>query len=257
MDISWREFISLAQRIKFLLKAFLVTYTTLIALLIFLTGNLVYIILQAPSSDKLTEITVNSVGLDDMPAHVSAAFLAAEDIRFHDRPGMETRAIIKSLVRAALQKNDIPQEITLVQKLVKYAFEDDKDTFARNLQEAYLAFYLQNTHNRKQILQMYVNHTSFGQNLYGISNASYHYFGKRPQDVTIGEAALLAAIAKSPQGFSRTMDLKNASAARNKILSDMQKGGLLGNKAYLTAQKENLILNQSLDQPAKAYEVNY
>lgn len=242
---------------KFLLRTFITLYSIALIMLIAFIGNLLYIIAQSPDLNVLTDTTADSASFDDLPKYISSAFLTAEDIRYYERPGMETRAVIKSLVRAATKKYDLPQEITVVQKLVKYAFKTKQNNFSRHLQEAYLAFLLENTYNRKQILQMYVNHTSFGEDIEGLSEACYRYFGKRPQDISISEAALLAAISKQPENYSLNINLQEAFKEKNKLLLTMHKNGFLNKQTYLAAQKEMSVLNKNLDQPAKAFEINY
>lgn len=244
----------LSHRFKSVLQIFISIYSLALAVLLSFVISLGAIIYNAPPLSKLTNITADTVTFDTVPAFVSGAFLAAEDIRYFDRPGMETRAVLKSLIRAGIGRNELPQEITVVQKLVTYAFDKPEKTFKQHLQEAYLAFMLENSFNRKQILQMYINHTSFGNNTFGISSASFYYFGKRPKDLTAGEVAFLAAVSKDPNSFSEN-NFKKAYELRNSILVSMQKNGLINNETYLSAEKEAINLNIKPDQPAKAFEV--
>lgn len=211
---------------KLIFKTFILVYCIALAMLIYLAGNLGYIIFKAPAIGVLTDIRADTVTFGGMPPYISSVFLVAENINYLDRPGMETRAVIKSLIRGSLNNGEVPQEITIVQKLVKYAFDKPANNFPRKLQEAYLAFRLENTYNRKQILQMYINHTAFAKNVYGLSSASLYFFGKRAKDLTLPEAALLAALSKNPSPLN-TSSLAQIYNARNSILLSMQKNGLL------------------------------
>lgn len=166
-------------RKQYILHFFLLLYGVAFVGLLFFASNLAYIISKSPDPNSLVTLDASSVILDKLPTHVGAAFLASEDISYHDRPGMEIRAVIKTLIRGYLNKGEIPQEITIVQKLVKYAFKPTDTGFPRKLQEAYLAFYLQNNYSRKQILQMYINHANFGEDTFGLTAASTLYFAKK------------------------------------------------------------------------------
>ena len=230
---------------QYVLHAFLLIYSiALVALLIF-AGKLGYIIYQSPNPETLTSLNTNFVVLDKLPPYVGAAFLASEDIGYIDRPGMETRAIIKTLIRGYLNKGVVPQEITIVQKLVKYAFTKPNAGFPRKLQEAYIAFRLQNKYSRKQILQMYINHADFGESTSGLNAASTLYFGKKPQQLSIAEAALLAGVVKNPATNSPYVNPEKAYAAMNSILATMEADGLLSKTLHQSAQEELLSLKNN------------
>lgn len=184
--------------------------------------------------------------LDKLPTYMGAAFLASEDIGYHDRPGMEIRAVIKTLIRGYLNKGEIPEEITIVQKLVKYAFKPTDTGFPRKLQEAYLAFYLQNKFTRKEILQMYINHADFGEKITGLKAASTLYFGKEPQQLSVAEAAFLAGIVKNPRVNSPYINPAKAYAAMDGILAAMESSGLLNKNLYKSACDERVSIKRNL-----------
>ena len=182
------------------------------------------------------------VRLDDVPQHLIDAVLAAEDSRFYQHGGIEPR----SLLRAAwvnLREGAIVQGgSTLTQQLVKNFYLNQSRTLSRKLNEIFMAILLDLRYSKDEILEAYLNEIYFAQSgtmgVYGIGQASRFYFGKRPQEMTLGESALLAGMIKSPNIYSPFHNPKRAAARKAYLLDRMVKLNKIGLEDYRKALDE-------------------
>jgi penicillin-binding protein 1A len=164
--------------------------------------------------------------LKQMPAYVPQAFLAAEDRHFYSHPGVD----LGGMVRAA--RNDLSGKhkglqggSTITQQIARTLFLTPEQTLRRKLQEAGLALRIEKLMKKDEILELYLNRIYFGGGAYGVEAASETYFGKSATQLSLSEAALLAALPKAPTHLAPTNDL-NAAIARSKlVLAAMQKAG--------------------------------
>lgn len=157
------------------------------------------------------------VRLDEMPDHLVQAVLAVEDQRFHRHSGLDFRRIAGALV-ANLRSGGITQGgSTITQQLAKNLFLHARRTPLRKLREAAMAVALEDRYDKSTILEAYLNEIYLGQDggdaIHGVGAAARYYFGKPVSDVTLGEAALLAGMIRSP---NRTTPIRHPTAARER-----------------------------------------
>lgn len=141
------------------------------------------------------------VDLAEIPMHVRYATLAAEDAEFYSHAGFSLRGIIRATYRNATE-GKLAGGSTITQQLIKNALLSPEKTFTRKAKEIVLSVQTELTYSKDDILEMYLNEVSYGGSAYGIQEASQVYFQKNVQDLTLGEAALLAGLPKSPTKFS-------------------------------------------------------
>lgn len=182
------------------------------------------------------------VSIDAMPAHVLQAFLAIEDARFFEHGGVDVWAIARAVIENITAGQTVQGASTITQQLVKNVYLNPDQTFKRKLQEMILASQIDAKLTKKQILEVYLNRIYFGQNAYGIDAASWRYFSKRPAELTLAEAAMLAGLAKAPGRLAVDLTANPAIDRRNVVLQRMVTAGFIPQDVADTAKGEAVIL---------------
>jgi penicillin-binding protein 1A len=173
-----------------------------------------------------------SVRLAELPPYLPRAFLAAEDRRFYQHDGVDGRSIARALQANWKAGGVVQGGSTLTQQLAKTIFLTPEQTMRRKLQEAVLAVRLEQVLSKDEVLQLYLDRVFFGDNAYGVEAAARTYFGKSAREVTLSEAALLAALPKAPTRLDPTNDLDAAVERSRLVLSLMRAEG------WITAEQE-------------------
>ena len=188
------------------------------------------------------------VRLSEVPQVLIDAVIATEDRRFYEHRGIH----LKSILRAAwvnVQAGKVVQGgSTLTQQLVKNFYLDSERTLQRKAREALMALLLERRYDKDEILETYFNEIYLGQNgimgIYGVGQGAWFYFEKAPKDLTLGEAALLAGMIRSPNIFSPAKDVQKAIRRRNLVLEVLFAEEKITLSAYLRARGERVIAKQ-------------
>jgi penicillin-binding protein 1A len=161
------------------------------------------------------------VDIDALPKYVPAAFVAIEDRQFYHHLGFNPWGIMRSLAWNAT--HDGPQRggSTITQQLARNLFLSPAQNYRRKAQELILAVWLEMKFSKKQILALYLNRVYFGAGAYGIEAASQRYFNKPADQLTIGEAALLAGMMKGPARYSPVSAKERAARRATIVLDEM------------------------------------
>lgn len=165
------------------------------------------------------------VVLEELPEHVPAAFLAAEDVRFRRHPGLDPWGIGRAAL-ANLRKGGIAQGgSTITQQLAKTRFLSTERTFTRKGAEAILALLIEARLSKDDILEAYLNDVYLGHDLgrtvVGLDEAALLYFDKSPADLTVAEAALLAGMVRAPNRDNPEEKPEVAKERRDGVLQTM------------------------------------
>jgi penicillin-binding protein 1A len=179
--------------------------------------------------------------LDEIPPEAVKAFLAAEDDDFYAHGAYSLAAITRAAVHRAMSGNR-EGGATITQQLAKNVFLKEKPSISRKIREIILARRIERALTKDRILEAYFNRIYFGGQLYGIAAASGRYFGKRPADLTIAEAAYLAGVVRAPNVYriDEPSNLDRAKARRNWVLERMADGGWMTVAAARLASAEPL-----------------
>jgi penicillin-binding protein 1A len=161
------------------------------------------------------------VTVDELPEHVVQAFLAIEDRRFYHHAGIDPRGVVRALWRNARAGEVEQGGSTITQQLAKTAFLQPDRTLRRKVQEAWIALYLEARLSKDEILARYLSGIYFGDGTYGLRAAARHYFDKAPGELDLGEAALLAGLAKAPSRLAPTHDPEAAWQRAQVVLQAM------------------------------------
>lgn len=161
------------------------------------------------------------IKIQDVPDSVTDALLAIEDYRFRDHIGIDPYRIV-GVVLKNLTTGKTEGASTITQQLAKNLFLYKDKTYTRKVNEWAVALQIERLYTKDQILEMYMNYVFLGAGSYGFEAGSRTYFGKSLKDLTLEEAALLAAIPKSPE-YSPTRNRSKALERRNVVLDQMTK----------------------------------
>jgi penicillin-binding protein 1A len=161
------------------------------------------------------------VNFEDLPPHVVAAFISAEDRRFFEHPGIDYQGIARSFARLLKSGEISGGGSTLTQQLARDYFLTREQLFTRKLREAFLAYKIEQEFTKEQIMALFLNKMFFGQRAYGVAAAARVYFNKNLQDVNEAEAATLAGVLPAPSRYNPVYSAANAEMRRNYVLGRM------------------------------------
>jgi len=167
------------------------------------------------------------LALKELPAYVPRAFVAIEDRRFYEHYGIDPLGIGRAVVANVMHRGVAQGGSTLTQQLAKNLFLTQERTITRKLQEALLAIWLERKFTKTQILELYLNRVYFGSGSYGIEQASLRYFGKSARTLSIGEAAMLAGLVKSPSRLAPNRNFDAAEKRAKMVLAAMAELGFI------------------------------
>ncbi|TSC69130.1 MAG: putative penicillin-binding protein [Parcubacteria group bacterium Gr01-1014_56] len=185
------------------------------------------------------------IPLVQISPNISHAVLAIEDPGFYQHSGIEPRAIARAVVGNALSIVGLGVSqggSTITQQVVKGSLLVNDKTLARKLKEWILAIKMEKVFNKDQILELYLNQVPFGGSLYGVEEASQTFFGKHASDLSVPEAAYLAAVLPAPTYYSPYGTHKDALDRRkNLVLAKMNEHGFLTQDEEEAAKKAEVV----------------
>ncbi len=154
-----------------------------------------------------------------LPAYVPAAFVSIEDRRFYEHSGFDpvgmARAVVSDLAKGKAREG----ASTITQQLARNLYLNNSKTLERKADELVIAIKLEQTYSKKQLLALYLSRTNFGSGAYGLEAAAQRYFNKPAAKLTIREAAMLAAVMKSPTNYDPA-NFPDRNAERTKLVLD-------------------------------------
>jgi penicillin-binding protein 1A len=185
------------------------------------------------------------VPINVIPKFVIQAFLSAEDKRFYEHGGLDFMGIARALVRNVQNRGSRRAEgaSTITQQVAKNLLLTSERTFDRKLKEAILAIRMERTFKKEQILELYLNEIYLGMNSYGVAAAALNYFGKELAELSVEEAAYIAALPKGPNNYHPFKRAKEATERRNWILDQMAENGFITTEQARTAKAKELKVN--------------
>ena len=153
---------------------------------------------------------------NEIPDNIRIATIATEDANFYHHIGIDPLAILRAF-KVNIEHNEIRQGAsTITQQLARMAFLTKEQTFKRKILEIIFAFKIEIHYTKDEILDQYINEIPYGANTYGIETASETYFGKKAIDLTLDEAAFLAALPKATSYYSPYSSNSEALVGRQK-----------------------------------------
>lgn len=178
--------------------------------------------------------------LNKIPAHVQKAFLAAEDRNFFSHQGVSFAGILRSAL-VNIRRDRVAQGgSTITQQLVRQFLLTRDRTLTRKLREIDLAIRLEKQMTKKQIFELWLNNVYLGNNAWGIGAAAQHYFHKKVEDLTVGEAAVLAGLPQAPSRYAPHLHPEASRVRKNYVLERMGQAGWLS-KSQVRSWKETKV----------------
>ena len=179
------------------------------------------------------------------------ATVAIEDKRFYQHHGVDFTGIARALVDDIRAGHVVSGASTITEQYVKNAYLGDDVTITRKLREAVLAWELEDRWSKDKILTEYLNTVYYGAGAYGVQAASLTYFHKPVSQVTLAQAALLAALPKFPSEYSPITDPQVIRIRRNLVLDDMAQQGYITAAQDAAAKKTKAarLLQAAVDRP--------
>ncbi|MDO8932718.1 MAG: penicillin-binding protein 1A [Rhodocyclaceae bacterium] len=180
------------------------------------------------------------VRIQDVPAVMKQAILAAEDERFYQHPGIDTLGVLRAAYSNFVGGGKRQGASTITMQVARNFFLSSEKTLTRKVYEALLSFKIENNLSKDEIFQIYLNQIYLGQRAYGFSAAAQIYYGKHLKDISVAEAAMLAGLPKAPSAYNPVANPKRARLRQLYVLRRMQALGFIDDKQYATAEKEQL-----------------
>ncbi len=199
------------------------------------------------------------VPINVVPDHVINAFLAAEDKNFYSHIGIDfagiARAVVQNVINVVSGRR-LEGASTITQQVAKNFLLTSDVTLERKLREALLALRLERTFDKRQLLELYLNEIYLGLGSYGVAAAALNYFDKSLPDLSVAEAAYLAALPKAPNNYHPFRKRERAIARRNWVIDRMQANDFISQRDWVRARAEPF---EVVDRPVgvQGFEAEY
>ena len=181
--------------------------------------------------------------LDDIPEDLKNAFIAIEDKRFYSHAGVDWRRTASAAFTYVKNGGHAPfGGSTITQQLIKNLTGETERSAARKISEILRAAKAEQKYDKDTILEYYLNVVNLSENCYGVRTASNAYFSKEPADLTLAEAAAIAAITNNPTRYDPIKNPAANRARRDLILSEMRAQGMIDEAAYESARGQETVL---------------
>ncbi|MGB0846754.1 MAG: penicillin-binding protein 1A [Thiolinea sp.] len=179
------------------------------------------------------------VRFEQIPERLRQAFIAIEDARYYEHQGIDLKGIARALYSVVSTGRASQGASTITMQLARNAFLGREKTLSRKLKETLLAFKLERTLRKDEILELYLNKIYLGNRAYGIAAAAETYYGKkRLEDLTLAQMAMIAGLPKAPSRYNPIANPKRAMIRRDYILKRMFTLGYIDQINYESALKE-------------------
>lgn len=180
------------------------------------------------------------IKFQDTPKLLVKAILAAEDDRFYKHGGIDYVGVLRAAVSNLVSFHKQSGASTITMQVARNFFLSTKKTYWRKLNEVLLAYKLEQSLTKDQILELYINQIYLGQRAYGFAEAGITYFGKPLNKLTVAEYAVLAGLPKAPSAYNPVVNKKRSHERASYILIRMRSLG------YITKSQYNQAVNQSI-----------
>lgn len=195
------------------------------------------------------------VAFHQIPELVKKAFMAAEDRNFYYHFGVDLVGTLRAVLTNTLSNswgNRPSGASTITQQVAKNFLVGNERSFDRKIKEAILAMRLEYTLPKDRIFELYLNQIYMGAGTYGIASAALVYFDKELDELTIDEAAFLAALPKAPTTLTKTEDVTRAKARRDWVIDRMLQEDMIGLDEAEEAKSQPLTFKRYREKPVKA-----
>ncbi len=192
------------------------------------------------------ETAREQLNLEQIPDNLKKAFIASEDRRFKQHNGVDPQGIVRAGLNNLRSQGVVEGASTITQQLARILFLKQEQTIWRKLKEVRLAQKMENELTKDQILERYLNLVYLGGGAYGVADASWVYFSKSPDQLTLAEMATIAGLAPAPSLYAPDKNPEAAKRRRNLVLLRMEEDKIITPEQRQAAAQESLTLKSSL-----------
>ena len=176
-----------------------------------------------------------SVKYEDLPQVLIDAIVATEDSRYFQHNGVDGARFLKASIGQLLGNSDAGGASTITMQVVKNNLTSTDQTIVRKFKDVYLSvFFMEKKYTKEEIMEFYVNDSLLGGNVYGVQEASKYYFGKNVSELSLPEAALIAGLFQSPNGYNPYNNPEEAQGRIKTVLKLMVRHG------YITQEEADI-----------------
>ncbi|MDP2812810.1 MAG: penicillin-binding protein [bacterium] len=198
------------------------------------------------------------ISINEIPDYVKQATISIEDKNFYNHGGISVWGIIRGQIVPRLQGRRSQGGSTLTQQFVKNAILSDERKVSRKIKEWILSYQIERKFSKDEILEFYFNEIPYGGAIYGVQAASNYYFDKPVQNISLGEAAILAALPQAPTLYSPYGNNKEALIGRQHYILDlMVEQGYISKEAAESAKNQELVFKKRAEQMKAPHFVTY
>jgi len=194
-----------------------------------------------------------------IPNRVKQAFTSAEDRNFYNHPGVDPSGILRAAIKdvsLVIQRRRPQGASTITQQVARIFLLNSDLKFSRKIREAILAVRIDATYPKDKVLELYLNEIYLGGNSYGVAAAALNYFGKSLDELSVSEAAFLAALPKGPANYDPRRYYEAAVERRNWVIDQMVENRHI-TRAEAQAAKAEPLVTQSRPMGSQAADVDY
>lgn len=175
---------------------------------------------------------------EDVPPKLVQAFLASEDDRFFEHPGVDWQGLMRAALKLASSGERAQGGSTITMQLARNVFLSSERTFTRKFKEILLSLQIERELTKPQILELYLNKIYLGERAYGVGAAALVYFGRDVQSLSLAQMAVIAGLPKAPSRDNPAVSPERAQERRDYVLRRMRQLGMISDLEYEAARAE-------------------
>ena len=184
------------------------------------------------------------VKIEAVPKQMREAIVAAEDERFYQHGGVDYVGVMRAALSNFMSGGARQGASTITMQVARNFFLTKEKTITRKFNEMLLAFKIEHSLSKDQILELYINQIYLGQRAYGFAAAAQIYFGKSLDQLTIAEMAMLAGLPKAPSSFNPVVNPKRAKLRQQYVLRRMRELEFISDEQWQAADKQTLAVKK-------------
>ncbi|KAA3629152.1 MAG: penicillin-binding protein 1A [Proteobacteria bacterium] len=178
------------------------------------------------------------LALSEIPRPMINAFLAAEDDRFFQHPGVDYHGIVRAALQLIATGEKRQGGSTITMQVARNFFLSSEKTFLRKIKEIFLALKIERELSKEEILELYLNKIYLGSRAYGVGAAAQVYYGVKTGDLSLAQVAMIAGLPKAPSRYNPIADPERATQRRNYVLGRMRSLGHISEEEYQHASNQ-------------------
>ena len=182
------------------------------------------------------------IPLEQLPDYLPQAFIAAEDARFYDHPGLDLWSVFRAALNNAKSGRRAQGGSTITQQVAKSLLLTPEKTYIRKFKEAILAWRIDTLLTKDEVLNIYLNQIYLGSGAYGVEAAAWDYFHKPAVELSLGEAAILAGLPQAPSRYAPDRHFEAAKKRQRYVLNRMVADGYISSSSARNAYEQPLHL---------------